>query len=42
MAPVRNEHLDREATSNSVYEARWLLGSIFALALVIAGIGLFV
>jgi len=37
---MRNRQSSEEIDPNSVYEARWLLAPIFALALIIAVIGI--
>lgn len=38
---MRNRQPSEEVNSNSVYDARWLLVSIFVLALIVAAVGIF-
>lgn len=38
---MRHKQPSDEMNANSVYEARWLLAPIFALALIVAAVGIF-
>ncbi len=41
LSMMRNRQPSEEVNSNSVYDARWLLVSIFVLALIVAAVGIF-